>query len=151
METEALGNRGRRKKKVAINEGEAATVRRIYELYLSGHEGRTMGIKEIAKHLNERNHLMRGRPWRIQMVHKMLSSRSYLGEHYFNVTECRTRRKRPPSEWIKVTADPIVDAETFERARQRREARAPATVPPRIVSSPTLLTASSSAGIAARA
>lgn len=44
VETEALGNRGWRKKKLGIHEGEAATVRYIYELYLAGHEGRTLGI-----------------------------------------------------------------------------------------------------------
>ena len=140
LATEAMGNRGRRKKKLAIDEGESAIVRRIYALYLAGHEGRTMGIKEIAKYLNERGQLMRGRPWRIQKVHEVLSSRAYLGEHYFNVKDSRSGKKRPPAEWIKVTADPIVDEETFERVRQRREARAPATQPPRLVSSPTLLT-----------
>lgn len=136
--TEAIGNRGRRKKKLAIDEGESAIVRRIYELYLTGHEGRTMGIKEIAKHLNERGQLMRGRPWRIQKVHEVLSSRTYLGEHYFNVKDSRSGKKRPPSEWIKVMADPIMDEETFERVRQRREERSPATQSPRLVSLPLL-------------
>ena len=42
VETESLGNRGRRKKMLGIHEGEAATVRRIYELYLAGHEGRSI-------------------------------------------------------------------------------------------------------------
>lgn len=77
IETEMLGNRGRRKKKLDINEGEAATVKRIYALYLGGHEGRSLGIKEIAKHLNERGQAMRGRLWRIQKVHEVLSSRTY--------------------------------------------------------------------------
>ncbi len=138
--TEAIGNRGRKKKKLAIDEGESTIVRRIYELYLEGLDGRTMGIKEIAKYLNARGQLMRGRPWRIQKVHEVLSGRAYLGEHYFNVKDSRTKKKRPPSEWIKVMADPIVDEETFERVRQRREERSPATQAPRLVSSPTLLT-----------
>ena len=123
-----------------IHEAEAAIVRRIYELYLHGHEGRSMGIKEIAKHLNERGQLMRGRPWRIQKVHEVLSSRTYRGEHCFNVKDSRTGKRRPPAEWIAVLVDPIIDAETFERVRRRRVARAPATAPPRSVSSPTLLT-----------
>src|SRR5690606_37830914 len=69
--TEVLGNRGRRKKKLVINEVEATVVRRIYSLYVSGHEGRPCGMMEIAKHLNERGQLMRGRLWRIQKVQEV--------------------------------------------------------------------------------
>lgn len=58
VETEALGNRGRRKRKPQIDEAEAAIVRRIFDLYLDGDRGRRMGIKEIAKYLNERGQLM---------------------------------------------------------------------------------------------
>lgn len=82
---------------------------------------------------------MRGRPWRNQKVYEVLSSLTYVGEHYYNMKEFQTGKKRPPSEWIKVTNPAIVDAETFERVRQRRAARALATVPPRHVSSTTLL------------
>lgn len=39
-----------------------------------------------------------------------------------------------------VPVDAIVDAGTFARATARRRSRAPAQVPPRIVTSPTLLT-----------
>ncbi len=138
--TERLGNRGRRKKRLAIDEAEAATVRRIYQLYLDGHEGRTLGIKEIAKHLNAAGQTMRGRPWGIQKVHKILSSRTYAGECLFNVRDSKTLQKRAPADWIRVPIDPIVDEATFERVRQRRQSRAPASTPPRRVSSPTLLT-----------
>lgn len=138
--TETLGNRGRRKKRLAIDEGEAAVVRRIFELYLYGHEGRTFGIKEIAKHLNASGSLLRGRPWRIQAVHQVLSSRNYVGEHYFNVRDSRSGNRRPASDWVKVSIPAIVSHELYERVRRQREARAPATVAPRLVSSPTLLT-----------
>lgn len=138
--TEALGNRCRRKKKLAIHEGEAAIVRRIYELYLTGHDGRTVGIKEIVKLLNDSGQPMRGGPWSIQKVHKVLSLPTYHGEFYYNVIDSRAGKKRPPSEWIAVQVDPIIDAQTFERVRQRREGRRPSAVPPRRLSSPTLLT-----------
>ena len=42
-ETEALGNRGRRKRKLAVDEAEAALVRRIFDLYLDGFDGRRSG------------------------------------------------------------------------------------------------------------
>ena len=141
VETEALGNRGKRKKKLAIHEGEAEIVRRIFDLYLNGHEGRSMGIKEIVKHLNQRGLLMRGKPWRIQKVHDVsIEPRTCSGSTHFNVKDSKTGKKRPPSEWVMVQSDPIIETAAFERARERRRARAPATTPPRLVSSPTLLT-----------
>lgn len=70
----------------------------------------------------------------------VLSGAAYRGEHFYNVIDSRTDKKRPPSEWIAVTVDPIIDAETFELVRQRREGRRPSAVPPRLLSSPVLLT-----------
>jgi len=140
VETEALGNRGRRKKKLLIDESEAAVVRAIYDLYLDGHEGRRMGMKQIAKHLNARGVLMRGSIWGIQKVHKVLSAGVYRGEFAYNVIDSKAGKKRPPSEWITIKVDPIIDAETFERVRQRREGRRPSAVAPRRLTSPALLT-----------
>src|SRR5690606_2987697 len=56
------------------------------------------------------------------------------------VIDSRNGKRRPPSEWITVQVEPIIDAQTFERARQRREGRRPTAVPARRLSSPTLLT-----------
>ena len=140
VETEVLGNRGRRKKRLAVDEAEASVVRAIYALYLRGYEGRRMGIKEIVKHLNGRGQLMRGRPWRIQKVHHVLSAGVYRGELNYNVCDSKARKTRPPSEWIAVKVDPIIDAETFERVRQRREGRRPSALAPRRLTSPALLT-----------
>src|SRR5678809_737277 len=77
-----------------------------------GLDGRSMGMKEIAKYLNQSGRLMRGRTWGIQKVCRVLSSTTYRGEHQYNVIESRTGKKQPPSEWIAVKIDPIVDSET---------------------------------------
>jgi site-specific DNA recombinase len=138
--TDISGSRGRRKKRLEIDEAEAIIVRNIYDLYLNGHQGRTLGIKEIVKYLTQRGQLMRGKPWSIQKVQKILSGRSYLGEHFFNVKNSKTGIKRPPSEWIMVKSDAIIDREHFAKVEALREARSPKNTPPRLVSSPTLLT-----------
>jgi site-specific DNA recombinase len=138
--TDRVGNRGRMKRKLAINDAEAAVVRIIYDLYLSGQHGRSMGGKEIAKYLNERNYSMRGRRWGIQKVWKILSSRTYCGECYYNVIDTKSKKQRPPSEWVLVPVPAIVSSETFERVRQLRESRQPSKTPPRQLSSPVLLT-----------
>ncbi len=138
--TEISGSRGRKKKRLVIDEGEAAVVRRIYDLYLNSHPGNVLGIKEIVKHLTERNQLPRGRAWTVHKVHDILSSPTYIGEYYFNMHDTKAKCYRPPSEWVKCEIPAIIDPETFERVRQLRESRSPAKTPPRRVSNSTLLT-----------
>ena len=43
------------KKKLAINPGEAAIVREIFALYVTGIDAPRMGMKEICKTLNAMN------------------------------------------------------------------------------------------------
>lgn len=138
--TSVTGSRGRKKKKLEIDPGEALIVRKIYDLYLNGLEGRTVGMKEIAMHLNERNFLMRGHPWQMQKIKVLLSDRLYIGEHYFNIRDSRELKNRPPSEWIKVDVPAIIEADFFERVRIKRESRSPAKTPPARLCAPTLLT-----------
>lgn len=97
-------------------------------------------MKEIVKELTARGILMRGRPWRIQKIQDILSSVAYLGKHYFNVKNSKTGEIRPPSEWIVVKSDPIIDPETFDRVRELREFRSPKKTPAWQIGNPTLLT-----------
>ena len=123
METAVLGNRGRRKRRLAIYESEAAIVREIYELYLKGHGSRSVGFKEIAKLLNERVVTMRGRRWGIQKIYKILSARTLLRWSSITTSSTpRAQKKGCRSEWIATVVDPIIDPEIYERVRQRRRA-----------------------------
>jgi len=49
IETEVQGNRGRKKKRFAIDEGEAEIVRRIFNLYIHGDKGTGMRAGELLK------------------------------------------------------------------------------------------------------
>lgn len=138
--TDIAGSRGRRKKKLEIDEVEADVVRRVYDLYLNGWEGQTMGCKEIAMHLTDSGMLMRGKPWRMQKVQILLSDPTYMGVYYFNMRDSKNNVMRPVEEWVKTEVPAIIDASTFERVKAQRESRAPANTPPRMVSCPTLLT-----------
>jgi len=73
-------------------------------------------------------------------VHEVLANPAYVGEYYFNRSDGKTQKPKPASEWVKLAVDPIIEPAIFRWARVRREARAPAAVAPRVVSSPTLLT-----------
>jgi site-specific DNA recombinase len=145
--TDINGSRGRKKKKLAINEAEAGIVRMAYDLYLHGHEGRVMGIKEIAKHFTATGLLNRGKPWNIQKVHKLLSDPLYRGEYRFNVIDSKERKKREAAEWVITQIPAIIDAATFEAVRERREAHAPNKPRSRVIAAPTLLTGLLKCGI----
>lgn len=138
--TETTGSRGRKKKKLEINEAEAGVVKIIYDLYQNGMNGKSVGVKEIAKYLTEKGLLMRGKPWGIQKVHKLLSDPLYMGDYYYGVVDSKAGQKRSPTEWVKTNIPLIIDAARFEQVRAKRELRAPAKTLPRIISSPTLLT-----------
>lgn len=139
--TDIAGARGRKKKKLVIDEAEADVVRLIYRIYLDGLDGRTLGIKEITKHLATQGLLMRGKPWSIQKVHETLSRTTYMGEYYSNVHNFKAKVIRPPSEWVQTTIPAIINAATFEAVRTLRESRAPQskTAIPKSLCSPILL------------
>lgn len=140
VESDVQGINGRKKKKLAINQLEADLVKQIFTLYLDGYEGRSMGVKQIAVHLNERGLLMRGAHWRSQKVQSIISDTLYMGDYYFNVYDSKSGENRPPDEWIITKIPPIINADIFEQVRLKRESRSPARSNPRAISSPCLLT-----------
>jgi hypothetical protein len=140
IETEALGNKGKKKKQLAINEAEAATVRKIFDLYLNGYLGQSFGTKHIAVHLNERGLTLRGTKWTRGRVHEVLSNPTYQGELVFNRRDAKNHQTKPESEWVRMAVEPIVEKPIFSTVQARKASRAPSVVPPRAVNSPTLLT-----------
>ena len=136
--TETIGNRGRKKKKLAIELNEAEIVRTLYRLYLNGHNGVTQGMKNIASLLNQQGYSMRGNPWRAQKVGEILSDVTYIGDFYFNKKSAQ-KKVKPKEEWIRTAVDPIIDKETFRLVEKKRHTHSPGITAPRLVSSPILL------------
>jgi DNA invertase Pin-like site-specific DNA recombinase len=134
------GVHGRIKKKLAIEDSEAAIVKDIFALYVHGINSPRMGMKEIAKHLNQRNLTMRGKPWRIQKIHDMLSSTTYAGWHVFNRTDSKSFKRKDESEWVKVPVPVIIDQELFDKVTKLRSVLTPMKSAPRRENSPNLLT-----------
>jgi len=125
VETDVVGHKGKKRKRLAIDEREALVVRRIYDLYLHGENGCALGLKAIAGRLNQSGTLMRGKPWLVQKVNAVLADTTYRGEYCFNMRNSRTGQVRPESEWIRTRIPAIVDDETFEAVRRVRESRDP--------------------------
>ncbi len=139
IETETIGNRGRRKKKLIIDETEAETARRVYELYVNGYHGKPMGMKSIVNLLNDQGITMRGRPWRVQKLQEVLSDTLYIGQYFYNKWDSKKKQLRPKEERIQINVPPIIDQETFAKAERMRYEHAPGRVAPRLVNSKILL------------
>lgn len=137
---EVENHKGKGKKKILeIDVSEAATVNKIYQLYIDGYNTRSLGVKSIAAHLNERGITMRGRKWKFNVIDKILSNRAYLGEYVFNKKDSKTHKIKPDAEWIKISIPPIIDHILFEQIEMKRKSQRPSKMTP-INNSPTLLT-----------
>ena len=129
------------KKKLEIDPLHADTVRLIYRLALEG-DGTTgqMGVKNIVSYLNSRRVFTRdGGRWGIGQVHRILTRRTYMGEHEFN-KRSKTKELKPVSEIVTVPVPPIIDRETFDAVQALLKARNPKVMPSAVISGPTMLT-----------
>ncbi len=130
------------KKKLEIDPLHADTIRLIYRLALEGDgDSGQMGVKAIVKYLNAKGIFTRdGGRWGIGQVHRILTRRTYIGEHQFN-KRGKNKELKPEEEVITVPVPAIIDRETFDTIQQRLQARNPKTeLPARVVIGPTLLT-----------
>ncbi len=134
--------RGQKMKKVLeIDPLHADTIRLMFKLALEGDGTRgRMGVKSIAKYLNERNRYTRtGGRWGVGTVHRILTRRTYIGEHQWGKSY-RDGTSKANAEVITVSVPPLIDRETFDAVQDLLKTRSPMVTPGRTVSGPTLLT-----------
>ncbi len=104
---------------------EVATVRRIYEAFVS--EGKLES--EIAAALNAKGIKTDfGREWNRGTVHQVLTNEKYIGNNVYHRTSFKLKRKHvmnPPDRWIRAEGvfEGIVEAEIYLRAREMILAR----------------------------
>ena len=129
------------KKKLEIDPLHAETVRLIYRLALHGDGAKgQMGVKNIVSYLNRNRIFTRdGGRWGIGQVHRILTRRTYMGEHEFN-KRSKSKELKPTSEVVIVPVPPIIDRETFDAVQALLKARHPTVTPSAVISGPTLLT-----------
>lgn len=133
--------RRKEKKVLEVNEEEAAIVTMVFRLYLNGYAGSgPMGIKAITTYLNTKGYRNRGKAFYTASVERILKNEAYIGIHYYNRIDSRTRKSRPPSEWIRMSVPVIVEQDAFDAVQRTLKARNPNKTAPRVVTGPTLLT-----------
>ncbi|MBL6945069.1 MAG: recombinase family protein [Rhodospirillales bacterium] len=128
------------KKRLEINPEEAEKVRLIYRLYLHGDGDGPMGIKTLVGHLNAKGYHYRNRAFRINEVHRILRSSTYMGLHYYNKKNAKTRKLRDPSEWITMEVPAIIEPDVYEAIQKQLEKRRPTVTPPRLTNGSMLMT-----------
>ena len=104
-----------------VVETEAEIVRRVYRMYV--HEGK--GAPAITKQLNADGvpPAKSGRRWWDGQVHRVLSNETYKGTwwygkaRYVSTEEGMQVYEQPEDEWIAVPFPPLVDEETWAKAR----------------------------------
>ncbi len=102
--------------------------------------GPALGVKAIVNRLNADGIQFNGKPFHISSVHRMLSSRTYIGQPVFNQRCAKTGAAKPKKEWVQSAVPAIVCEADFDQVQENLSAPSPRRTPPRVVSCPTLLT-----------
>ena len=130
------------KKKLEINHVEAEIVQRIFTLYIHG-EGISgpLGLKGIANLLNlEGVQTRNGCKFLIQYIHRILTNEVYVGRHFFNLRDSKTKKLKPKECWIALKTPRLISDIEFYAVRDRLKHNHPLRTSPRTVNSNILLT-----------
>ena len=74
------------------------------------------------------------------MVHEVLTSTTYIGQHRFNTYDAKKKWHKPPEEQAVMEVPPIISVAEFEAVQRSLKVRSPKMMPPRAVGGSTLLT-----------
>jgi site-specific DNA recombinase len=111
-----------------VNENEAETVRKIFDLYTT--QGYGFGLRSLRAELNANGIVNRqGKPFTLSNLQRILSNEAYAGTKWsfkrYDKTIGQHKKKqikRDKSEWIPIIVPAIISPETFEKAKQCRSA-----------------------------
>ncbi|MEK7098207.1 MAG: recombinase family protein, partial [Patescibacteria group bacterium] len=122
-------------KKMIINQEEAGTVKKIFNLYCY----KKMSIKAIRRYLDTNKVKPSGRffgkrkteGWSIDAINFILSNKTYLGKWTFGKSKCIGTRKHDKRlirevndpNLISLKVEPLIDMETFDKAQVLRQVR----------------------------
>lgn len=121
-----------------VNEDEAAVVRLIYDLAVTGDGHGPMGVRAIAQWLNQRGYRLKAGKFHNSNVADILARPHNIG-HYYDGKMSELGEPLPEAEWIRVRCPSIVDEATFMAAAATRASRRTRATPPRVVKGITLL------------
>ncbi len=114
-----IPNEGKKRKNtiLKINEKEANTVRRIFELYSQGH-----GYKAVVNRVNKEGHkTKRNGEFAVSTVKEILQNPVYIGKIRYNVRQDWSKKRRNNINANPILSDgihePIIDVETWNKVQ----------------------------------
>ena len=114
-----IPSEGKRRKetKLVINEKEAMTVRRIFELYSTGH-----GYKATVNRVNQEGHRSKkGNPFATATIKEILKNPVYIGKIRYNLRQDWNEKRRKNINLNPILVDgeheAIIDNETWEKVQ----------------------------------
>ena len=114
-----LPNEGKKRKntRLEINEREANTVRRIFELYSQGH-----GYKAVVNRINKEGHkTKRNGEFAVSTVKEILQNPVYIGKIRYNVRQDWSKKRRNNINANPILSDgiheSIIDVETWDKVQ----------------------------------
>lgn len=111
-----------KRSKLAIDEDQAAIVRRMFALALE--EG--LGAQAIALRLNAAGLTRGAKGWGKSSVAMILGNPSYAGQRLFNQVQRKSRDAKPAGDVVRVASHPaVVSMEDFERVQTMMKERVP--------------------------
>ena len=129
---------------LVVDPATAPVVRELYEQSLRGH-----GLKELCKDLNDRGITNRGKRWRKNALHYLLTNEAYTGTAVWGRT---TRGTQAPDPVRVAGAWPaLVSKELFAQVQRALKERAPAVQRPGRVGSTFLLSGLLHCGVCGKA
>lgn len=108
--------------------------------HLHGLHGEIMGAKNISAQFSAAGVPVRGKRWSRNRIHRILTEAAYTGTYLFKQLNVRAGAAKRREHWVPTSVETIVPAEVFEAIASLRRERSPDVTPPRVVTSPTLLT-----------
>ncbi len=113
------GDTSKERKKLVVKSDEAEVVKEIYSLSDIGLNGKGLGVKEIAKILNDKKITNRGKRWNKNTIHRILTNSAYKGEFEFG----KTKKNEPGKNIIKIPVPKIVSKELYNRVQNKLSQR----------------------------
>lgn len=114
-----IQNEGKKRKntKLQINEKEASTVRRIFELYSQGY-----GYKAVVNRINKEGYkTKRNNEFAVATVKEILKNPIYIGKIRYNVRQDWSKKRRNNINQNPIISDgqhePIIDMETWNKVQ----------------------------------
>jgi DNA invertase Pin-like site-specific DNA recombinase len=110
------------KKILVINSEESEIVQEVFELAEKGTAGKPLGVKAIAKAMNDADKLYRGKRWDKNSINRILNDTAYYGKRVWGKSRITRKKDNPP---IVIDVPEIITKELFDAVQIGLEARKP--------------------------